>query len=222
MLTLAACTPNGNGNQNATQNGNTTVQANQTTATNPFDEVSLDGAVNVVYQPGDSFTYRVEGQSAALGQLAIYVADHTLHIGNKNAQASDMAVNDSVTVYVTSPSLEEFELAGAGNFTAAQPLNATDFHIELAGAGNINIAQLTCNDLDVEVTGTGNITLGMVKAIEVDTEITGSGNVTYSNITAQRGESQISGSGTISLSGHIDNHIQQVTGSGVVDTKGLK
>ena len=206
VLPLTACTIKDNGTQRPTE----VAQVGQVTVMNPFDELDLDGAMNVVYQPGDSCTVRVDAATAVVDQLAIYVTDRTLHLGTKSPHV-DLSATGPVTIYVTSPSLEEFELAGAGNFTAAQPLNATDFHIELTG-----------NDLDIEVTGSGNITLGMVKAIEVDTEITGSGNVTYKNVTAQRGESQISGSGTISLSGHIDNHIQQVTGSGVVDTKGLK
>ena len=217
VLPLTACTIKDNGTQRPTE----VAQVGQVTVMNPFDELDLDGGMNVVYQPGDSCTVRVDAATAVVDQLAIYVTDRTLHLGTKSPYV-DLSATGPVTVYVTSPSLEEFELAGAGNFTAAQPLNATDVHIELTGSGNIDIAQLTCNDLDIEVTGSGNITLGMVKAIEVDTEITGSGNVTYKNVTAQRGESQISGSGTISLSGHIDNHIQQVTGSGVVDTKGLK
>lgn len=196
-------------------------RANQTTTMSPFDEVDLAGAMNVVLEQGTTYAVRVESPATAFEHVVIYVADHTLHIGNKRLQ-SGSAMTDSVTVYVTTPSLSEIELSGAGNITATQPLKVTDMHIELAGAGNIDITTLTCTNLDAELAGSGNINVGTLQARDVDTEISGSGNVTYKNINAGRARSEISGSGNITLSGHIDDHRSEISGSGEIDTMGLK
>lgn len=217
LTTLGSCVMN-----STTANRSTEVQqVNRATAMNPFDEVDLAGGMNVVLEQGTTYSVRVESPATAFEHVVIYVADHTLHIGNKHLQSGSLPA-DSVTVYVTTPSLNEIELSGAGNITSAQPLNATDMHIELTGSGNIDIATLTCTDLDVELVGSGNITIGTLHASDIDTGITGSGNVAYKNISARRAESEISGSGTITLSGHVDIHHEEISGNGTIDTKGLK
>ena len=217
LMTLGSCVMNGTIANHPTE----VSQVNQTTAMSPFDEIDLAGGMNVVLEQGTTYSARVETSAAAFEHVVIYVANHTLHIGNKRTQTGSLPA-DSVTVYVTTPSLNEIELSGAGNITSTQPLNATNMHIELTGSGNIDIASLTCTELDVELTGSGNITIGTLHASDVDTSITGSGNVTFKNITALRAESEISGSGFITLSGHVDSHREDISGTGAVNTQGLK
>lgn len=195
----------------------------QVTTMSSFDQIGVAGSMSVYYEQDNAFTVRVEAPQDAFDKLVIYVKDDELHIGTKNVAPIDVNSHlDQVKVYVTAPTLTDIDVAGSGTFSAMSALTLSDLDVDLAGSGHIIFSQLTCDDLDVEVAGSGDAIFGQVSARKVQTELAGSGKVTYSDLQAMQADSEIAGSGRITLSGSVQQHHETVSGSGHIDTSGLK
>lgn len=196
---------------------------NQVTSMNTFDKIGVSGAMSVCYEQDSACTVRVEAPQAVFDKLVIYVKDKELHIGIKDGVYIGINTHlDQVKVYVTAPTLTDIDLAGSGSFSVTTALTVNDLNVDLAGSGHIIISQLSCHDLDVEVAGSGNATFQQVTARKVNTEVAGSGKVTYNTLQAERANSEIAGSGKIILSGSVQQHHETISGSGDIDTSGLK
>jgi hypothetical protein len=76
--------------------------------------------------------------------------------------------------------------------------------------------------MNVEVTGSGTVSVNQLKAKNLVSSVTGSGEVQYSNLDVKDAVSEVTSSGNISLSGKVGNHTKHVTGSGNVDTLGMR
>lgn len=190
----------------------------QLTKINPFDEVEIAGPMSVIFEQNGTYTVRVETSPETFDKLVIYVQNKQLHIDTKD----NVSIDDEVKVYITSPSLAGIDLAGSGTFDAPQPLAVRELDLDLAGSGDIHVKQLTCSELSIDLAGSGNMNFEQVEAQRVETDIAGSGNVKFSNLQADRAESSISGSGNIVMSGSVRHHVENISGSGQVDTSGLK
>jgi hypothetical protein len=215
-------------------------QVGQVTSMNAFDAVGVAGPFNVIFEQGESHTVRVEGTPEQLSKMTIYVKDNELVIDQRKNESS--GTFDGLQVFVTSPMVDALELAGSGKISAPKALAVNDIRLEIAGSGDITLAQLTSMNLNMEIAGSGDITLGTVQANEVRSEIAGSGdielaslvcknvkndiagsgNITLNNLNVDHVKSAIAGSGDVILRGKVGSHDEETAGSGKVDVSGLK
>ena len=214
-------------------------QVGQETSMAEFDNVNVAGPFNVFYEQGENYRVRVEGTADQLGKMTIYVKNGDLYIDQRKQEPS--GTFDGLQVFVTSPMVDAFEIAGSGSITAPKALTVNDIRLEIAGSGDITLAQLTCKDLSMEIAGSGDITLGTVQANEVRSEIAGSGdievaglvcknarneiagsgNITLNNLNVDHVKSEIAGSGNVILRGKVGSHDEEIAGSGKVNVSGL-
>ena len=215
-------------------------QVGQATSMNAFDAVDVAGPFNVIFEQGESHTVRVEGTAEQLSKMTIYVKDGELVIDQRKNESGDTF--KGLQVFVTSPMVDALAIAGSGTIAAPNALKFNNIRLEIAGSGDITLAQLTCLDLSMEIAGSGDITLGSVQANEVRSEIAGSGdievaslvcknvkneiagsgNITLSNLNVDHVKSDIAGSGDVILRGKVGSHDEDIAGSGKVDVSGLK
>ena len=187
-----------------------------------FDNVNVAGPFNVFYEQGENYRVRVEGTADQLGKMTIYVKNGDLYIDQRKQEPS--GTFDGLQVFVTSPMVEAFEIAGSGSITAPKALTVNDIRLEIAGSGDITLAQLTSKDLYMEIAGSGDIALGTVQANEVRSEIAGSGgsgNISLNNLNVDHVKSEIAGSGNVILRGKVGSHDEEIAGSGKVNVSGL-
>ena len=214
-------------------------QVGQVTSMDAFDDVDVAGPFNVIFEQGESHSVRVEGTAEQLGKMTIYVKNGDLIIDQRKQEPS--GTFDGLQVFVTSPMVDCLEIAGSGTITAPNALNVNDMNLEIAGSGDITLAQLTCKGLKMEIAGSGDITLGSVHANEVSNEIAGSGdievaglvckivkneiagsgNITLNNLNVDHVKSEIAGSGDVILRGKAVSHDEEIAGSGKVNVSGL-
>ena len=205
-----------------------------------FDNLDVSGPFNVILDQGATHSVRVDGTIEQLEKITIYVKNGQLHIANSAKITGDAF--KGMRVYVSTPTIRIIDKAGSGSITAPNSLITNDLSIDMAGSGEITIAQLSCSDLDIDMAGSGNITMGPIIAKNVmidkagsgnidiagleckrlDNDIAGSGNITVNNLDAGHVESDISGSGNVVLRGYVQSHHEDVAGSGRVDISGLK
>lgn len=215
-------------------------QVGQVTSMDAFDVVDVVGPFNVIFEQGESHSVRVEGTPEQLGKMTIYVKDGDLTIDQRKNESGDTF--KGLQIFVTSPMVGALELAGSGKISAPKALTMNDIRLEIAGSGDITLAQLSSKNLYLEIAGSGDITLGTVQANEVKSEIAGSGdievaslvcknvkneiagsgNITLSNLNVDHVKSDIAGSGDVILRGKVGSHDEDIAGSGKVDVSGLK
>lgn len=215
-------------------------EISKVTAMQPFDKVDMANAFRVIYDQGDTHSVRVEASEQAFKEMTVYVKDGDLRI--RKAVKKSTADFSKVKVYVTSPDIKGIEIAGSGVFAASNRVNVSgDLDMEIAGSGNIMLADVTCKDADMEIAGSGNIEIGSLAAkdakaeiagsgdvklgtlacTKLDIEIAGSGDVICDNITADDVHTEIAGSGDVTLKGTVKHHTEEIAGSGKVNITGL-
>ena len=215
-------------------------QVGQVTSMDAFDVVNVAGPFNVFYEQGKNYSVRVEGTAEQLGKMTIYVKNGDLCIDQRKQEPS--GTFDGLQVFVTSPMIDALEIAGSGTLSSPKPLAVNDIRLEIAGSGDITLAQLNCKNLYMEIAGSGGITLGTVQANEASSEIAGSGDIdvaalsckkanneiagsgdiTLNNLNVDHVKSEIAGSGNVILRGKVGSHNEEIAGSGKVDVSGLK
>ena len=200
-------------------------ELNTPTTMKDFCGISVAGAMNVVLNQGDKPSVLIKSNDKEiLDKIVIYIKDNTLNIETKKKFLGFNGFTnwDDITIYVTAPTIESLELAGSGNITTDEPIDADNVNVEIAGSGDIDISGgFTCNTLDVEVAGSGNVSFDQLKANRLRTSIAGSGNVSYNNMNVINVSSEIAGSGNIIMKGKASHHSENVLGSGNVDISGL-
>jgi hypothetical protein len=205
-------------------------------AMQPFDRLHVSGPFNIILEQGQAGTVRVDGTIDQLGATTIYVKDGELFVDMKEDMVDSGRFFKGMRVFVCAVDINGIEIAGSGSVTAPAALAVNDLGLNVAGSGDITLAQLTCHDLDIEIAGSGSVTLGPVQADGVKTDIAGSGDIevarlscknlynqvagsgdmTFNNANVEEVKSDIAGSGNVIVRGKVGSHNESVAGSGKV------
>jgi hypothetical protein len=195
-------------------------QVDQLTEMAAFDKLNVAGPFNVIYEQGEANTVLVKGTTEQLEKMTIYVEEGELYIDQRESKWSG---NDfkGLQVFVTSQVIKDIDLAGSGKVTAPQAVTANDLLLEVAGSGEITLAQLKCKGLHNEIAGSGKVTLGVVQTDNVKNEIAGSGDIDIAGLTCKTVHNEIAGSGDIILNNlDVDEVKSEIAGSGDVILRG--
>lgn len=82
-------------------------------------------------------------------------------------------------IYLSAPDLQEVVLDGVGSFECKSRLNLKDIKFEIAGVGNLNVADLHAQDVQVTLGGVGSGEL-TVDCDQLDANVDGVGSLTLS------------------------------------------
>ena len=190
------------------------------TTMQPFEDVEIGGAFKVIYEQGDeAYTVRIEASEQALKEMTVYVKDKALRI--RKAVSKPTVSFKDVKVYVTSPVIDDIEIAGSGVFTASNHITAEDLNAEVAGSGKILLASVSSKETSMEIAGSGNIEIGKLQTGKAEAEIAGSGDVNLGAMTCKTFNIEIAGSGNVNCEQiDADNVHTEIAGSGDVNLKG--
>ena len=210
-------------------NGNVVTESRTTT---DYDKISVGGSFEVTLVAGEEGNLNVQIEDNLKEYLITEVEKGTLKI--KWKKGINIYTKKGVKITVPFKDIESVSLAGSGNITSEDTINADDLSIAIAGSGDINL-DVNAGDINSRIAGSGNIIVnGSGKNLEcriagsgdfkgydlnvenVDTRIAGSGNVqtsVNSTLTAR-----ISGSGNVHYKGSPTTNVK-VSGSGSVTSK---
>lgn len=215
-------------------------EINKVTTVPPFDKVDMADAFKVIYEQGNTHSVRIDASEQALQEMTVYVKDGDLRI--RKAVKKATVDFKQVKIYVTSPDLKGIDLAGSGVFAASKRIVASgNLDMEIAGSGNIMLAEVSCKDAFMEIAGSGDIEIGLLNAKDTKAEIAGSGDINLGtftctnfnisiagsgdvncdNITAEILHTEIAGSGDVTLKGTVKNRTEDIAGSGKVTVSEL-
>ena len=220
------------------------VVLDSTRKTDVFNKVTLFASCNVHYKQGDTCSVRVVGDKQLVKNLITQVINNELQIRMKPYKGDLMRLlnKTELNVYATSPDLLAVKVAGSGDFEATGTVDTDTMRIALTGSGDMDFANLICDRVEATLRGSGDVELKNVQADYANLNLLGSGDMKVNLKNARNADASLTGSGDlkvgfdncgivnckllgsgdIELKGRIRQLNQNSTGSGDIETSGLK
>jgi len=159
-----------------------------------FESIELKGAAEVVVVVGGRQTVEVVADTAVQKYVKTTVSDGELVIDTDYGwRWGDIDVDIRISV----PSLDSFDLKGAGNIVI-RGIDSDTFAFSLTGAGDVNIAG-TAEDVTIKLAGAGGIDAYDLIAEDVVARLSGAGQISVTATDTL--DATLSGVGSIDYDG---------------------
>jgi len=179
-------------------------------------KIKLAGSFDVELTPGDQTKVEVIGDDNILPFIYTEEQDGFFVVKSKDHMSYNST--EGIKIKVTTPKLENIQLAGSGNITGQGKFTGSDkLILKIAGTGDIKL-EVNTPTIEADIAGSGSIRLtGETK--EETIKIAGVGDYLTEGLMAENATVRIAGSGDVKLfaSATLDVHI---AGSGTVYYKG--
>ena len=166
-------------------------------------EVALEGVGTLMIEQGETESLSIEAEPKVLARIATEVSDGRLTIRPDRS----FKTREPVTYHLTIMQLTGIDLAGAGQVQVAQ-LSTDQFRINGKGAGAVAIESLTANTLDL--TASGNVQVEIAGTVDSQTvSVSDTAHYTAGDLDSRlasvtaSGASQVTINVTESLEAHV-------------------
>lgn len=194
-------------------NGNITTQSRNI---GKATKIKLAGSFDVELTPGTQTKVEVVGDDNILPFIMTEEQDGFLVVKSKDHLTYNST--EGIKIKVTTPTLENIQLAGTGNITGQGKFTGSEkLVLKIAGSGDIKL-EVNTPKIEADIAGSGSISLsGETKDETI--KIAGSGDYLTEGLLAENATVRIAGQGDVKLfaSTTLDIHI---AGSGTVYYKG--
>lgn len=187
LLFLSSCswrTIKGNGNV-----------VTQTRSESDFLKVKSAGSFDLYVSQGNDFSVRIAAEKNLQKYIVTERRGNTLVI--KVRRGVSLRPRHAIKVYVTAPVFKAVSIAGSGDITAHDLLRSSEKMVfEIAGSGNIRVADVDAPAIQVKIAGSGNVDLsGQTRHAAY--RIAGGGNIRAGRLLAENATVHIAGSGNV-------------------------
>lgn len=197
-----------NSNKKIEGNGN---YSSETRTVSDYDQVNLQGSIDVVLIAGTEGNLKIEAESNLLEYIVTEVQGNTLKISVEEGVNLEPSRNQEILITVPFESLEGVSLTGSGDINSSDEIRADNFAVQVTGSGDVNLV-LNAETVEGKVVGSGDLEL-KGSATELEFMVSGSGDIEASGLKASRAMATVSGSGDIAV--HATEALRsRVAGSG--------
>ena len=188
-----------------------------------FSAIDAKGAVRIVFVQDSTCSVRVRGNEKCIADYKFTVKKDELKVEPKDFNGSVNKRTPSVTLFITAPNLSDIEFAGAGKFEIPDAVTLPgSLSIEMEGAGDVSIGDLTAESLSLEVSGAGKCDLAKVTTTDdIEIEVNGAGDVN-ANVFCQELSVELNGAANAVFSGECKNYTCENNGACRADFSNLK
>jgi len=173
-----------------------------------YESVEVSGAYHLVLTEGEVGTLKIKGQKEVLPYLKTSVSNKVLYVSIDNKYK----LKTSLTVYIPiNTSLKKIVAKGAVDISTQEKLEATSLDLQVAGAGDVDIAGST-ERLNAVVKGAGDIDAKELVAKQATLRIAGAGSIS-AHVTEDV-DASIAGAGSITVKGNPPVFKKSVKGIG--------
>lgn len=171
-----------------------------------FHGVLAGGAVKIVYVQDSVYSVKIKASENTLEKLEVEVKDSILCVKHKEGSnhvtlfGKNAGTSGDITLYLSTPDLTEVHMAGAGKFTCDGTIDTDTLDIEVAGAADVYIKKLVCDETYASIAGAGKFRLPDVTADLLDCSIAGAGKMVV-NGNIGKVKKSIAGAGKIVVNG---------------------
>jgi hypothetical protein len=227
IIALQACASIGSAKDKIVGNGD--ISSKQIT-TGDYDEVKVHGIMDVRLQKGTEGNISLKTDENLIQYLDVFVDGNALVIRVK--KGFSLKTEFGIKITVPFEDLSKVSLAGSGDITNSDIIEASDFEINLAGSGDIKLRvnareinskiagsgdvylKGTCRKLNAGLAGSGDLHGLDLKCEIADLDIAGSGDMKVN--ASENIKVRIAGSGDVAYLGNPKNVDEKVIGSGTI------
>ena len=176
-----------------------------------FEKLDAGGAFTIKVQVGPSPSLKISAEENLLRYIRTSVRGNRLVIDTRKS----ISPRKEILIEITTPSLSSVDVSGANNVSISN-ISASDFSLELSGAGHI-YAEGDVENLDAELSGAGNIDAKNLKAKNVRISVSGAASA---DVFAKESlDASVSGVGSIDYFGDPEKTKTNVSGVGSINRK---
>ena len=154
----------------------------------------------------------VEAEENLQEYIITEVKGDKLKIYTEDGVSLKTSRNKDIIITVPFKDLEAVNLAGSGDVTSKDVINAQDFKCSVSGSGDM-ILEVNAQDVTASVAGSGDLSIGG-STQKSHLKVAGSGDLHASDLKSNDAEASIAGSGDISLNCNGGTLKAAVAGSG--------
>lgn len=180
------------------------------------DKISLSGSFNVEITQGNTTSVKIEADENLMPYIETEEEGGVLHI--RSRRHYNLSSEHAITVYVTTPKLEQAHIAGSGSVIGKGKFSGGDkLSLKISGSGDISLAVNT-PEITASISGSGSMHLSG-ETEKQTIRISGQGDYIAEELKSENAKVNIAGSGDIKL--FADNTLDvSIAGSGTVLYKG--
>jgi hypothetical protein len=178
-----------------------------------FDTVRMIGSYKLYLSRGPSQAIRLEGEDNILPIIETRVNGDTLEIESIRPYHSHVGI----TVFVSIEKIRGLEIDGTSKIIGEEDLDADDLHLEIIGAGEIDLT-VSAQSIFTRIVGAGKMSL-QGDANQHQVEIEGAGNIEAANLQVGSYDIIINGAGSCRI--FVTNALNVIIhGGGIIYYRG--
>ena len=183
---------------------------------NRAEKISLSGSFDVQLTQGPVTSVKIEADDNLLPYIETDESDGVLRI--RTRRNTNFSTEHNITVYITTPRLEQVHISGSGNVIGKNKFTEADkVSLKISGSGDIQL-DLNTPELSATISGSGSMVLsGETRSQTI--KIAGQGDYKAEELKSEKAKVSVAGSGDIRLYADEDLDVS-IAGSGSVFYKG--
>jgi hypothetical protein len=201
------------GNKKVSGNGDVVTR---TFNTSNYDEISVEGSMDVELIAGKEGEIKVEAESNLMEYLEIETKGDRLTIGFQNG--INLSTREGIKIYVPVEKIESINLSGSGDIFSELTLKSEKMRISVAGSGDIKL-KTESKSLSLAVAGSGDLKISG-RTENLDASVAGSGDISAYDLKANNVTASIAGSGDVAVFCNGGELSASIIGSGDLRYKG--
>ena len=147
---------------------------NEKRAIDPFDKISLRVAADLYLEQASEPAIEITASEQTLDKLIVENVDHKLII---RFSLEDHWLRNfdpgKIEIHVSTSEIEELNVQGSGNIIAEKKIETYALDLNIAGSGDIKMADVRCEKLKANITGSGDIIIAGNEEIGTGNACTG-------------------------------------------------
>ncbi len=183
-----------------------------------FDKIRIEAPLDAEITVGEgSPSLRFRGHANVLRYLRSEVRNNTLHIFTDDQ--TDLDLDDKIAARISLPALSGLDISGAAEAHVKGPVQAGSFELDLSGAGEIEIEDLTASSFDADLSGAASLMLHRGAIGDGRYDLSGSGDIRAFGVSHRNARLDLSGAAQAELT-VTENLDAEISGAGTVRYKG--
>ena len=182
-----------------------------------FDSVESSIPVDIEYSDGDTYL-EITAARNIIPYIKTTVKGGTLRFSFNGAKVRHPG---DIKAVVRTRGLKNITLNGAGDLNLEGPVVTDRLCVEVNGAGDIDIEDLSAESLRITVNGAGDVDIEKLSCTDFRVGVSGAGDIEADNIECKEVNVVLSGAGDCTLAGRADKADLSVNGVGSIDISAL-
>jgi phage shock protein PspC (stress-responsive transcriptional regulator) len=182
---------------NSIENNNTVPQKSRLNYDlSGYNEIQIDGNLNVEIQQGDNYSFYIEGDNDFSKSFNAKTENNTLTIASDFKWKNIVGGSKKGTVFIITPTLNRLEINGLNN-TIIKGLKTEKLTVEINGASK-NSFQIDVKDFALELNGASQLDISG-KTLKTKITATGASKINASKLETVSGNYKLNGASTASV-----------------------